>query len=344
MSVLVSCACGKQHALPDSFRGKRVRCKQCRALISVPKISHSAGASDEDDGSPYAIVAGDPATVQCPECGMYLAAGAVVCIGCSYDLRAGKHFVPYETDLAQVMSASGVAPSSRVLTSDGAILCPFCLTEYASSQQMTVGRHTCDACGGTFVDKGHGTISLLCNYCGQRAARRIRRVYIIHDVVARGKTEWTPQDEWGEETLGFVNVVICKHCMGRPQRLRKLLIVSILVLTIVTLSLPLIAFIVGGDRDAVLGYGCFLVTVVIAILGVSFLAFRIKRKFLGAEVPDDAADSVFMAGAEALVYRNGELCSQFASRKSLFAKRRRDLISDEIRLSFEPAESGNDGS
>ncbi|MCA9029370.1 MAG: hypothetical protein KDA66_01100 [Planctomycetaceae bacterium] len=56
MTIQVSCQdCGMAYEVPDEKAGKKFRCKQCQAIVSIPegdKPSGGSGAWDEDD-DPY---------------------------------------------------------------------------------------------------------------------------------------------------------------------------------------------------------------------------------------------------------------------------------------------------
>ena len=74
MAIEVKCeACGRTFKVNDELAGRRVRCSACSATLTVPGAggAHGAGPSE------------------CPDCGNPLPAGAVLCVGCGYNLTTG---------------------------------------------------------------------------------------------------------------------------------------------------------------------------------------------------------------------------------------------------------------
>lgn len=93
MSIVVSCeACGKRVNAPDRLAGRQARCK-CGGIISIPAAPADLGGLDDlaafearsaSQAAGVGISAGN-----CPSCGSPLQSGAVLCVGCGFDLRRG---------------------------------------------------------------------------------------------------------------------------------------------------------------------------------------------------------------------------------------------------------------
>ena len=49
MSILVKCACGEVHEMPDAWAGKRGKCPKCGRLLRVPRPQKEAPAPSCDD-------------------------------------------------------------------------------------------------------------------------------------------------------------------------------------------------------------------------------------------------------------------------------------------------------
>lgn len=88
MPITVTCQCGKRFRVKDKYAGKRGRCPACRAPVTIPRAAAGAGASEAPPVPAGPPAAGEAAST-CPGCARPLAPGAVVCLNCGYDTRAG---------------------------------------------------------------------------------------------------------------------------------------------------------------------------------------------------------------------------------------------------------------
>ena len=91
MAINVTCSCGKTVSANDGLAGRRVKCPDCRALISIPgeptfEEVRSGMAELLDEIGMQATRTG----VRCPNCRNDLEADAVLCIACGYNLETGK--------------------------------------------------------------------------------------------------------------------------------------------------------------------------------------------------------------------------------------------------------------
>lgn len=84
MSLNVDCACGKAYRLNDDLAGKKFRCKECNAVLSVPAAESSEG-STETTQEP-----GESETAPCPNCASSIKKDARICVHCGFDLNTGK--------------------------------------------------------------------------------------------------------------------------------------------------------------------------------------------------------------------------------------------------------------
>ncbi len=112
MTIAVACqSCHKRLAAKDELAGRKVKCPQCGALLTIPKPEPAPQAGpaiasllDEYEmalpsggptGSSAAGATGgpggaSPTGMKCPSCAESLGNGAVICLACGYDLRTGK--------------------------------------------------------------------------------------------------------------------------------------------------------------------------------------------------------------------------------------------------------------
>ncbi|MGL4420031.1 MAG: hypothetical protein ACRCZF_05150 [Gemmataceae bacterium] len=120
----VACpSCGKNMSVPTSIAGKRIKCKACTEVFTVPKplpaefqkpaakavakakpkeAAPEAPAEEpqkpaanaygyEDDANPYGITADDSDVPRCPHCAKELdPPDTMVCLSCGYDLLERK--------------------------------------------------------------------------------------------------------------------------------------------------------------------------------------------------------------------------------------------------------------
>lgn len=90
--ILITCdACKKQLKVPATAAGKKVRCKNCKAVIPVPEPKvHKAGGLDweaEDGKNPYGVTETSLAN-RCPFCAHDIdPPDARICLNCGYDLE-----------------------------------------------------------------------------------------------------------------------------------------------------------------------------------------------------------------------------------------------------------------
>jgi hypothetical protein len=100
MPIAAQCgSCQKKFKAPDNAAGKKAKCPQCGGVIQIPALEAPKPAASDDhsvaEEAPAAAAApAAPAadTSGCPACGAELAAKAVLCVDCGFDLRTGKKF------------------------------------------------------------------------------------------------------------------------------------------------------------------------------------------------------------------------------------------------------------
>lgn len=103
MSIEVRCACGKRLSVADEHAGKRGRCPDCGAVLTIPASGSGAGGSASSAGgaaarplrgqqlsSIAAAAAGrKPPGRVCNSCGQAMGADAVICTNCGFHRIAG---------------------------------------------------------------------------------------------------------------------------------------------------------------------------------------------------------------------------------------------------------------
>ncbi len=89
MPIRVTCQCGASFQAKDALAGKRVKCPKCGQPLSIPAPRAPAGPAPLEDLLEDAHVE-EAAVPRCPECRAELKPGAVLCVNCGFDLKAGK--------------------------------------------------------------------------------------------------------------------------------------------------------------------------------------------------------------------------------------------------------------
>ena len=89
--ILITCsACKKQLKVPQAAAGKKVRCKNCKAVIPVPEPKPALTGLDaeaEDGRNPYIVTQTSLANL-CPFCAHDIEPpDARICLHCGYDLE-----------------------------------------------------------------------------------------------------------------------------------------------------------------------------------------------------------------------------------------------------------------
>ncbi len=94
MPIKVACQCGKQFAAKDELAGKRVKCPQCSAVLTIPQATSGAAAPRAPTSRRVSELMDDAGlrsgVVRCPGCGAEMGGAAVICVMCGYDTRVGR--------------------------------------------------------------------------------------------------------------------------------------------------------------------------------------------------------------------------------------------------------------
>lgn len=106
--IAIKCKCGGKFRVPAAARGKRIKCPKCAGPIAIPAAplrrtaapKPVARPADDGGGLLDALAGHEAAAVAapmgpalsnlCPNCTGPLAADAVVCVGCGYNVKTGK--------------------------------------------------------------------------------------------------------------------------------------------------------------------------------------------------------------------------------------------------------------
>jgi hypothetical protein len=126
--------CGKSYRWKPELAGKKAKCK-CGSTMTVP-AEDPAAAGVDDLGDLYALAEDanakkhQPAStaLRCPSCGGEMAPGAVICVGCGYDMRSGKKMS------AKVMPAMAAGGGAAVATARSPMLA------YAGTTKKELGK------------------------------------------------------------------------------------------------------------------------------------------------------------------------------------------------------------
>jgi hypothetical protein len=109
--INITCAaCKKQMAVPEEYAGKKIRCKGCQEVITVPAaeakpaapkseskpdpkkseaIGFAADENEQEDGKAYSVVGMAEALPRCPHCANEMPSmTAIICIHCGYNTRS----------------------------------------------------------------------------------------------------------------------------------------------------------------------------------------------------------------------------------------------------------------
>jgi hypothetical protein len=88
MSIPVKCSCGKTIQAQPEHAGKRIRCPDCKAIVSVPApevpVEVAEVAEVAEQGYDVAKVR------KCPGCRREWPANTVICVECGYNFETGK--------------------------------------------------------------------------------------------------------------------------------------------------------------------------------------------------------------------------------------------------------------
>lgn len=100
MPIPVQCGCGKRFAVKEELAGKAVKCPACQQPVSIPtqaagKVGASATGTGQATGptsllDEVGLRSLAPGARPCPGCGAPLAAEAVLCIECGYNVKLGR--------------------------------------------------------------------------------------------------------------------------------------------------------------------------------------------------------------------------------------------------------------
>jgi hypothetical protein len=80
MTIRFSCSCGRTLQVRQDQAGQRIRCSQCREVVTVPTFA-------EEEAAPLPELAPH---VDCPGCKTEWPPETVVCVKCGYNFKTGK--------------------------------------------------------------------------------------------------------------------------------------------------------------------------------------------------------------------------------------------------------------
>lgn len=82
MAIQIYCECGNAIPVGPELSGRKVRCKGCGVVMSVPEIP----AEPESGPADYEVVGDDAPAMFCPSCGASVAPADTACLACGADL------------------------------------------------------------------------------------------------------------------------------------------------------------------------------------------------------------------------------------------------------------------
>jgi len=83
--IKLQCPCGKTLSLPDKLAGKKVKCKDCAKVMSVPRPSKPTESGRIDRRSQFYIEGLRP----CPICDKSYPESVVICTTCGVNIDSG---------------------------------------------------------------------------------------------------------------------------------------------------------------------------------------------------------------------------------------------------------------
>ncbi len=87
MVIKFKCKCGQIAAVKEEWAGKRTKCPGCGRLLTIPP---PLPLSTSDVIEPEPAPSGAARESKCPTCGETIAAAAVICLTCGFDVRTGS--------------------------------------------------------------------------------------------------------------------------------------------------------------------------------------------------------------------------------------------------------------
>jgi hypothetical protein len=103
MPISVKCGCGKSFAVKEELAGKAVKCPACQKPVNIPAVAAQGAGTARAAATGAGQAAGPtslldevglramaPGAQPCPGCGAPLAAEAVLCIECGYNVKLGR--------------------------------------------------------------------------------------------------------------------------------------------------------------------------------------------------------------------------------------------------------------
>jgi len=88
-TIVVTCPeCKKQVRAPEDIQGKRIRCKGCSHVFTVPGAAAPAPKKPAEEPEHYGVIQEDESIPRCPHCAHQLEhAEAIICLHCGYNMH-----------------------------------------------------------------------------------------------------------------------------------------------------------------------------------------------------------------------------------------------------------------
>jgi len=93
MAIQLYCDCGNPLIVPLKLAGRKVKCKACQSVLTIPDAPDAKEEEDEKErlaqSGRYEVMDEPAVAASCPSCGAKVGAGDAACLSCGAELKEG---------------------------------------------------------------------------------------------------------------------------------------------------------------------------------------------------------------------------------------------------------------